>query len=165
MSCQGRLPLAALSATGGCPHRARNRTAAVTGGAFAAAGWSLPGVVWTPIEMLGHATIPLLLVLFGMGLHGQKPLGERSVRADVVLALLVKLAFMPCVAWAVGHLVFGISGTALFGVVVMAALPTAQNVYLFSSQFRMPTTAARDVIFLSSLLSLPAIAVIALLLT
>ncbi|WP_372697355.1 hypothetical protein [Arthrobacter sp. JSM 101049] len=72
---------------------------------------------------------------------------------------------MPCAAWAAGHLLFGVSGTALFGVVVMAALPTAQNVYLFSSQFRMPTAAARDVIFLSSLLSLPVIGLIALLLT
>lgn len=139
--------------------------ATAAGALFAGAGWTLPDVLWTPIEMLGHATIPLLLVLFGMGLHGQKPLAERSVRSDVLVSLAVKLVFMPAVAWAVGHLVFGISGTALFGVVVMAALPTAQNVYLFSAQFRMPVTAARDVIFLSSMLSLPAIGVIALLLT
>ncbi|MBM6620796.1 AEC family transporter [Micrococcaceae bacterium RIT802] len=141
-------------------------TVATAAGALVAlTGWKLPEIIWTPLEMLGHSSIPLLLILFGMGMHGQKPLTDRTVRSDVVLSLAVKLLFMPAVAWAIGHLVFGVSGTALFGVVVMAALPTAQNVYLFSAQFRMPVTAARDVIFLSSILSLPAIGVIALLLT
>lgn len=139
--------------------------ATAAGALFALTGWTAPAIIWTPLEMLGHSSIPLLLMLFGMGLHGQKPLSDRSVRADVVLSLAVKLLFMPAVAWAIGHLVFGVEGTALFGVVVMAALPTAQNVYLFSSQFRMPSGAARDVIFLSSMLSLPVIGVIALLLT
>ncbi|WP_417218240.1 AEC family transporter [Arthrobacter sp.] len=141
-------------------------TVATAAGALVAlTGWHPPAILWTPVEMLGHASIPLLLVLFGMGLHGQKPLTDRAVRPDVVLSLAVKLVFMPAVAWVIGHLVFGVTGTALFGVVVMAALPTAQNVYLFASQFRMPVTAARDVIFLSSMLSLPVIGVIALLLT
>ncbi|WP_170133164.1 hypothetical protein [Arthrobacter livingstonensis] len=55
-------------------------------------------------------------------------------------------------------------GTDLFGTVVMAAPPTARNVYLFSSRFHTPSGAVRDVIFLSSLLSLPVIAVNAVLL-
>lgn len=46
----------------------------------------------------------------------------------------------------------------------MAAPPTARNVYLFSSRFHTPSGAVRDVIFLSSLLSLPVIAVNAVLL-
>lgn len=124
----------------------------------------IPTVIWTPVEMLGHASIPLLLVLFGMGMHGQKPLQDKAARLDVLLALAVKLALMPAAAWAVGHFVFGVGGTGLFGITVMAALPTAQNVYLFSRQFRMPSGVARDVIFLSSLLSLPVIAVITVLL-
>jgi Predicted permeases len=138
--------------------------ATAAGALIALTGWHLPAILWTPLEMLGHSSIPLLLVLFGMGLHGQKPLTDRAVRPDVVLSLAVKLVFMPAVAWAVGYLVFGVTGTALFGVVVMAALPTAQNVYLFASQFHMPVTAARDVTFLSSMLSLPVIGLIALLL-
>jgi malonate transporter and related proteins len=46
--------------------------------------------------------------------------------------------------------------------VVMAALPTAQNVFLFSGQFRMDSVVARDVVFFTSLLSFPVIAAIAL---
>lgn len=138
--------------------------ATAAGALMSATGLHLPQVVWTPVEMLGNSSIPLLLMLFGMSLYGQKPLSQRSVRADVALGSVVKLVLMPVVAWAVAHFLFGVSGLPLLGVTVMAALPTAQNVFLFSSQFRMPSTLVRDIIFLSSLLSLPAVLLAALLL-
>ena len=114
--------------------------------------------------MLGESSIPLLLLLFGMSLHGQRPLTQRALVPDILGGTIIKLAAMPAVAWLISWLGFGLTGNELLGVVVMAALPTAQNVFLFSSQFRMPTKAARDVVFLSSILSFPAILVIGLLL-
>jgi predicted permease len=103
-------------------------------------------------------------MMFGMSLIGQTPFRTREILADVVLGTLVKLAVLPVVAWAVGHFVFGLEGIDLFGVVVMAALPTAQNVFLFSTQFKLPTLAVRDITFATSLLAFPAILVIGLLL-
>lgn len=138
--------------------------ATAVGALISVTGLRLPNVLWTPVEMLGNASIPLLLMLFGMSLHGQKPLTQRALRADVALGSVVKLALMPAIAWAVAHFVFNVDGIPLLGVVVMAALPTAQNVFLFTSQFRMQSTLVRDIIFLSSLLSLPAVLLVALLL-
>lgn len=126
--------------------------------------WQVPAVIWEPLDMLGHASVPLLLMMFGMSLIGQTPFRTREILADVVLGTLVKLAVLPVVAWAVGHFVFGLEGIDLFGVVVMAALPTAQNVFLFSTQFKLPTLAVRDITFATSLLAFPAILVIGLLL-
>jgi predicted permease len=114
--------------------------------------------------MLGHASIPLLLMMFGMSMYGQRPFTQRHLLPDLVWASFVKLAVMPVAAWAVARFAFGLQGIELLGVVVMAALPTAQNVFLFSSQFRMPSTLARDVSFLSSVLSLPAVLLAVLLL-
>lgn len=138
--------------------------ATAAGVALSLSGLSLPRVLWTPVEMLGNASIPLLLLVFGMSLIGQKLLGDREIRGDVLLATAVKLALMPVIAWAVARVLFGVGGTELFGVVVMAALPTAQNVFLFASQFRLRPSLVRDVLFLSSLLSLPAVLVVALVL-
>ena len=76
----------------------------------------------------------------------------------------IKLVVMPLIGWAVAHFVFGVSGVPLLGVVAMAALPTAQNVFLFSSKFKMPTELVQNVILVSSLLCLPVILVAALLL-
>lgn len=129
-----------------------------------ATGLTLPDVLWIPLEMLGQSSIPLLLLLFGMSLHGQRPFRNRALVADVVAGTLIKVVAMPAVAWTVARFGLGLTGTELLGVVVMAALPTAQNVFLFSSQFRMPANAARDIIFLSSLLSFPAILLVSLLL-
>ncbi|MFI7496722.1 AEC family transporter [Kocuria sp. M4R2S49] len=134
------------------------------GALLSATGLELPEVVWIPLEMLGESSIPLLLLLFGMSLHGQRPFEQRALVPDVLGGTLIKLTVMPAAAWAIGWFGFGLTGTELLGVVVMAALPTAQNVFLFSSQFRMPANAARDIIFLSSILSFPAILLISLLL-
>lgn len=46
----------------------------------------------------------------------------------------------------------------------MSALPTAQNVFLFSHQFGMKSVIARDVVFLTSFLSFPVILLAAVLL-
>ncbi|GAB3537683.1 AEC family transporter [Arthrobacter tecti] len=137
---------------------------AAVGALFSVTSLTLPEVLWTPIEMLGQASIPLLLVVFGMSLRGQRPLAQRSLRADVVLGTVVKLAVMPVIAWLVAYYLFAVEGTALLGVVAMAALPTAQNVFLFSSQFGLKVTLVRDIILVSSLLALPAVLLVALLL-
>ena len=139
-------------------------TGTAAGALFAATSVTLPDIIWIPLEMLGQASIPLLLVVFGMSLRGQKPLAQRSLRADVVLGSVVKLALMPVIAWAVAYYLFRVEGTALLGVVAMAALPTAQNVFLFSSQFGLRVTLVRDIILMSSLLALPASLLVALLL-
>ena len=131
---------------------------------LSATGLEVPEVLWVPLEMLGQASVPLLLLLFGMGLHGQRPFRNRALVPDVLGGTLVKVVAMPVLAWAIGRFGFGLGGTELLGVVVMAALPTAQNVFLFSSQFRMPANAARDIILLSSFLSFPAVLLAGLLL-
>ena len=131
---------------------------------LSATGLEVPEVLWAPLEMLGQASVPLLLLLFGMGLHGQRPFRNRALVPDVLGGTLVKVVAMPVLAWAIGRFGFGLGGTELLGVVVMAALPTAQNVFLFSSQFRMPANAARDIILLSSVLSVPAVLLAGLLL-
>lgn len=134
------------------------------GAVFAFFGWRLPEVIWTPLEMLGNASVVMLLLIFGMSLRGQSPFKDRSLRPDLVTGGIIKLAVMPVAAWALGSFVFGLRGTELLGVVVMAALPTAQNVYLFATQFKMPALLARDIIFVSSLLAFPVILGIAFLL-
>ncbi len=130
------------------------------GALFAAFDLNLPEVINIPIDMLGQASIPLLLMAFGMSLFGQRPLADKALRGEVFLATFFKMLFMPVVAWAFAALVFRLEETDLLGVVIMAALPTAQNVLLFSQQFRLETTVVREVILCSTLLALPVTLVI-----
>lgn len=127
-------------------------------------GWHLPEVIWNPLEMMGNASIVMLLLIFGMSLRGQSPFRDKSLLPDVITGSVIKLGLMPVIAWALGSFVFGLRGTELLGVVVMAALPTAQNVFLFATQFKMPSLIARDVIFVSSFAAFPVILAVAFLL-
>ena len=138
--------------------------ATLAGLATALTGLRLPTILWEPVSLLGHASVPLLLLTFGMSLYGQNLLGTAAVRTEVLAATAVKLLAAPLLGYAVGRWLFGLDGLDLFGVVVMSALPTAQNVYLFSSQFGMKSVIARDVVFLTSILSFPVIALAAVLL-
>lgn len=138
--------------------------ATLAGAVLSLTGFHPPYVIWTPISMLGNASIPMLLLLFGLGVYGQRPFKQRDLLPDVLCGSAVKLVFMPLVAWATARFLFNVEGINLLGVVAMAALPTAQNVLLFTSQFALPTAMVRDVTLLSSFFALPALLLIAFLL-
>jgi malonate transporter and related proteins len=121
----------------------------------------LPDPVLEPFRLIGAAAVPIVLLLFGMSLHGSRVLAAGSGRRDVLLAVSLKVAVMPVVAWAVGALALGLEGAALFTVVTLAALPTAQNVFVYATRFSRGTVLARDAVLLSSALSVPALIVIA----
>ena len=58
----------------------------------------------------------------------------------------------------------GLDGEALLAVTVLSALPTAQNVFVIATRYDRATLLARDAIFVSTLASVPVIAVVAALL-
>jgi predicted permease len=124
----------------------------------------LPEPVLAPFELVGAAAVPVILINFGMSLHGRRLLDTPGSRRDVVLAVVLKLVVMPVVAWAAARFLFGLDGHALFVAVVLAALPAAQNVFNYAQRYRRGETLARDAVLLSTLLSLPVIVVVAALL-
>lgn len=124
-------------------------------------GLELPDPVLEPFRLIGAAAVPIVLLLFGMSLHRRRVLAAGTARRDVVLATALKVALMPVVAWAVGAFALGLTGAALFTVVTLAALPAAQNVFVYASRFGRGVTLARDAVLLSTALSVPALIVIA----
>ncbi|MGI9822019.1 AEC family transporter [Agromyces sp. Marseille-Q5079] len=127
-------------------------------------GVELPPIVLEPIELIGHAAVPLMLIAYGLSLHGQRLLEPGTGRRDVLLASALKLALMPVVAWAVGRFVFGLDGIDLYAVTVLAALPTAQNVFVFAQRYETAEVVARDTVFITTISSVPVLLVVALLL-
>ncbi|WP_066529008.1 AEC family transporter [Corynebacterium bouchesdurhonense] len=132
--------------------------AAVAGFVVSAAHWTVPEPVMAPLKILGGASIPLILMSFGASLKGDRVLQQDPVPTLVASAL--KLAGMPAIAWAAGT-AMGLSAELLYAAVILAALPTAQNVYNYAATYRVGQTVARDTIFITTFLSLPAMLVIA----
>jgi len=111
------------------------------------------------LEMLGRVAVPLMMLALGMSLAGaprplRSPEPDASVRgagrrSGLWLAVGWKLAVMPGLAVVVG-LATGLSGAQLLTPVVTAALPTAQNVFMYASRYGAAKDLARDAVLLTT---------------
>lgn len=120
----------------------------------------VPQIVLEPVTMIGAAAIPMILLSFGISLHGQRALAPGSGRRIVLTATGLKVLAMPLVAWGLA-LAFGLSPHEAFVATTIAALPTAQNVYNYAATYRRAETIVRDTVFLTTFASLPVIAAVA----
>lgn len=124
----------------------------------------VPAPVLEPFELVGAAAVPVVLLSFGMSLRGSRPLAPGSRRADVLVAAALKLLLMPLVAWLVGRFAFGLEGQDLFVAVVLAGLPSAQNVFTYSQRYETAVDTTRDAVLVTTVLSVPVLVVVAALL-
>lgn len=138
--------------------------ASLAGVLVALSGITLPAPVLAPFELIGGAAIPLVLLSFGMSLHGQRLLQAGTGRKQVLAATVIKVVFMPVVAYLLARFGFDLVGAELFAVVAVSALPTAQNIYNFASRYDRAIVVTRDTVLLTTILSMPALLVIAALL-
>ena len=138
--------------------------ASALGVLVAVSGIDLPTFVFEPFRLLGAAAVGVLLVNFGMSLSGSRLLAPGTGRRDVVLATLLKVLAMPAIAYLIAHYGFGMNGHELFAIVVLAALPTAQNVFNYAQRYERGVVIARDSILLTTVLCIPVLVLIAFLL-
>ncbi len=118
-------------------------------------GLELPPIVLDPLQLIADACVPVLLIAYGMSLHGQRVLSSSGRRRDILLASGLKLVVMPLTAWAVAAFVFDLSPDDVLIVTVLAALPTAQNVFNFAQRYDVGETIARDTVFVTTLGCVP----------
>lgn len=128
-------------------------------------GVELPDPVIEPFRLIGAAALPIMLISFGMSLSGTRVLEPGAGRKDVVLATTIKLAFMPVAAWLIGRFGFGMTGHELFAVVVLAGLPSAQNVFNYAQRYSRGIILARDTVLLTTVGSVGVLLIASLLLT
>ena len=93
-----------------------------------------------------------------------RPLASPGARVDTLLATGAKVVVHPglalLLAWALG-----LTGHALYAAVIMAALPTAQNLYVAAVRYDRATTVCRDTVLLTTVVSMATMAVAAVFLS
>jgi predicted permease len=132
----------------------------VLGVVVSVSGISLPPIVWEPLVLLANACVPVLLISYGISLHGQRVLGAPGRRRDVIVASVLKLAIMPVIAWATATYLFALSPGDVLIVTVLAALPTAQNVFNYAQRFDIGEQIARDTVFITTIGCVPVLLLI-----
>jgi malonate transporter len=153
---------ASWRSTASAPLRNPLIVAVLLGVVFAATGLHLPHVLADPIATIGHAAVPVVLIAFGMSLSGRPVLAPGPDRAATIVAVVLKTAGMPAVAFLLA-VALGLGRDATYAVTVLAGLPTAQNVFLYGQRFQTGLVLVRDAVFLSTVACVPLLLLIALL--
>lgn len=122
-------------------------------------GSSLPGLLTGTIDLVGGIAVPAMLIAFGISLRTGPLPGQRNVVETVTIGVL-KVIVQPAVAFGLS-MVFGLDQVTTLAVTVMAGLPTAQNVFVFAMRGQTAVQLARDVIFITSFASIPAVTLLA----
>ena len=135
--------------------------ASVLGIVLAATGQQIPEIIDAPLTLIAGMAVPGALIAFGISLRGA-PLPGRGGRAgDLAMVTVLKIVIMPLVAFALARWVFGLEGVPLLAATMCAALPTAQNVFVYAVRYRASVPFARDVVSTTTLLCIPALVIIA----
>jgi predicted permease len=138
--------------------------ASLVGLVFSATGIELPTPVLEPFSLVGAAAVPVVLLSFGMSLHGATPLRDPTIRTDVIVASAIKLVVMPAVAFVFARYVFGLGDQDVFVLTTLGALPAAQNVFNYAQRYGAAVPMARDVVLVSTVGSVPVLVAVAALL-
>ena len=129
---------------------------------LALTGFPLPAVVRDPLELVGGMAVPSMLIAYGISLRlGPRP-GHGTSAAEVGLISVLKLVVQPADGVPGGAVrARASSAPALLAVTVLAALPTAQNIFVHATRYGRGEVLARDSIFVTTLASVPVVLVIA----
>jgi predicted permease len=109
--------------------------------------------------------VPAMLLAYGISLRlGPLPgRGEPKIQIGYIVAL--KLVVQPLVGFLMARYVLHLDPHAVLAVTVVAALPTAQNVFTHAVRYERGVILARDSIFVTTVLSLVVLVIIAALLS
>jgi predicted permease len=128
-------------------------------------GWQLPEVIAKPVGLVGAIAVPGMLIAFGISLRLDPRPGHGQAVPHVGAIVAITMVVQPLAAYLFGRWPLGMSGHELLAVTMVAALPTAQTVFLLAAHYRQGVLLARDSVFVSTLLAVPVVLVITALLS
>ncbi|MBM0237027.1 AEC family transporter [Micromonospora sp. ATA32] len=126
-------------------------------------GWSPPEPVLRPIGLVAAMAVPATLIAYGVSLHGAPAPGSGDTGRDVRLAVLLKTVAQPAIAYLVARFAMGLTPPLVLACTVTAALPTAQNVFVYAVRYGRGAILARDSVLLSTAAAVPVLLGVALL--
>ncbi|WP_328302813.1 AEC family transporter [Streptomyces sp. NBC_00435] len=113
----------------------------------------VPRVVLDGAAFVGDSASPV--ALFALGLHlGGMGLDVRGTTREELALIGFKCLLFPLLAWAVCGGLFGVRGEWLTYLVLIAAMPTPQNLFIFAQRYDVGVDLSAAVVIKSSVISL-----------
>jgi predicted permease len=173
----------------GIRHRLRNTAllpirnpiiiASALGALVSATHFHVPKDVSSALSLLGGAAVPIALVTLGMSLHAgttaereeKAEKAERVIKegkkariAETAISVLLKTALHPVLAYLLARYALGLPAHDVLAVTLCAALPTAQNAFIYASEYDLDTAFARNAVIFSTVVSMAGLWTVAALL-
>jgi len=104
----------------------------LSGTLYGLTGWTLPPLIEVPLSMVGQATVPLALIVMGLGLAEY---GIRDGWKISVAICVIKLIVLPLVVWILARLL-GLPVMETRVVTLLSSIAIGANVYLMARQFK-----------------------------
>jgi hypothetical protein len=128
-----------------------NFYALIAAGLVRANGWELPLALARPVELLGEASIPVMLVLLGLQMAEARA-WPRARLALIGLASFLQLLVAPLVGLALAG-ALGLTGVARQAAVLEASMPTAVITTILAVEYDLDAALVTGTVVLSTLLS------------
>ncbi len=132
--------------------------ASVIGLVLGAKEWSIPGPLFSYLELLGGAAAPAALFALGATL-ASRPLGEGMGQIGFIIA--IKLVVHPLMVWLLATML-GLPPLWIAVLVIQASLPIAANVYVLAQRYQTYVAPASSVIFWSTAVSVLTVSLVML---
>lgn len=129
----------------------------VAGVALGASGLALPAPIAASAELLGRAALPT--ALFAMGAS----LASYHIRGAIGIALAIvalKTMAQPIIVWLLVDHLFAIARPWSDVAILLAAMPTGVNAYLFAARYRAGEAEAATAVLLSTAASLVVVSLV-----
>ena len=120
-------------------------------------GISLPGPLDAAVGLLGVAAVPCALFAMGASLAAYPLIGDVP---PALLLVFLKLVVHPVLVWVLAVPVLGLEGISVPVSVIMAAMPTGVNAYLFATRYGAAAEVAARTVSLGTAMSVVSISAV-----
>lgn len=123
--------------------------AMILGIIFMVSGWQVPLPVNRAVNLLGDASIPVMLIILGMQLQGVRLQGNRT---PLAVAISINLLAAPIIAFMTSYL-FGLQNPARQAVILETSMPAAVMNIVLATEYNLHPSYVTAVVFMTTLLS------------
>lgn len=127
----------------------------IVGVLWSHSGWPVPGPIDGFLQLLSGAAAPCALFALGATLAQFKLGGNR---AEIATLLVMKLALMPALVWAIATYVFRLPDLHVAVATILAALPTGANPFILARRYDIFVARSASAVLISTAMSVVTIA-------
>jgi malonate transporter len=124
--------------------------ALVLGSLWRFTGFGLDPIIDKTLDLLGGAGVPAALVALGLSLAGYSLKGQWG---GIAIVIVLKMLMLPLVVWVLAAKVMHLPQLWIEVAVLLAAMPTGANAYLFAQRYTAATPAVSGAIAVGTALA------------